>query len=250
MPGWRTPPVDSTTDALLVHLLARQRAPVQFGNAQARLNYRRWHWRRLISQATLSMLALAGLFCPEYGPRHLAQPSARSRRHAGRGTGPAALQHPGTVTAGHSGQPGATAPVRRQRGSACAPAPRIWPARATGQRRHAEARNSNCNPRAAGDWLPTRRHSNSNAGRRGRCTVAGDGSRTADAVAAGAEPARPRTKPSNVSSATSGGMPMTMCACCSSLRSRLGQITEKAAARPTPVAKPCASPFATGTGWT
>lgn len=57
-----TPPVDSTTDALLVHLLARQRAPVQFGNDQARLNYRRWHWRRLISQATLSMLALAGLF--------------------------------------------------------------------------------------------------------------------------------------------------------------------------------------------
>ena len=55
-------PLDSSTDALLVHLLSRQRAPVQFGNDQARLYYRRWHWRRLIAQGSLAMLALAGLF--------------------------------------------------------------------------------------------------------------------------------------------------------------------------------------------
>ncbi|HWT53813.1 MAG TPA: hypothetical protein VN066_03325 [Rhodocyclaceae bacterium] len=57
-----TLPKDSSTDALMVHLLARQRAPVQFGNDSARLNYRRWHWRRMVLQGTLAALGLAGLF--------------------------------------------------------------------------------------------------------------------------------------------------------------------------------------------
>lgn len=55
-------PVDSSTDALLVHMLSRQRAPVQFGNDQARLHYRRWHWRRLVIQGSLATLVLASLF--------------------------------------------------------------------------------------------------------------------------------------------------------------------------------------------
>ncbi|MDE2600145.1 MAG: hypothetical protein KGL40_11040 [Rhodocyclaceae bacterium] len=58
----RTPQEDSTTDALLVHLLARQRTPVQFGNDEARLNYRRWRWRRMIMQGTLAAFSLACLF--------------------------------------------------------------------------------------------------------------------------------------------------------------------------------------------
>lgn len=58
----QAPLADSNTDALLIHLLARQRPPVQFGNDEARLNYRRWHWRRIIRQSTWTALALAGLF--------------------------------------------------------------------------------------------------------------------------------------------------------------------------------------------
>lgn len=57
-----TPQSDSTIDALLVHLIAHQRAPAQFGNAETRLDYRRWRWRNLIRIGTVTTVALAVLF--------------------------------------------------------------------------------------------------------------------------------------------------------------------------------------------
>lgn len=57
-----SPQADSRIDALLAHLIAHQRAPVQFGNAETRLDYRRWRWRSTIRLATVATLVLAGLF--------------------------------------------------------------------------------------------------------------------------------------------------------------------------------------------
>jgi hypothetical protein len=63
----QTVPTDSNIDGLLIHLLARRRSPAQFGNADTRLDYRRWRWRRLIHASTLATLTLAALFAVTAG---------------------------------------------------------------------------------------------------------------------------------------------------------------------------------------
>lgn len=62
-----SPQSDSMIDALLAHLIAHQHAPVQFGNAETRLDYRRWRQRSAIRIATVATLALAGLFAVAAG---------------------------------------------------------------------------------------------------------------------------------------------------------------------------------------
>jgi hypothetical protein len=57
-----TPQLDSTIDALLVHLLGQKHGLAQFGNADTRLDYRRWRWRSFIRIGTVAALVLSSLF--------------------------------------------------------------------------------------------------------------------------------------------------------------------------------------------
>ena len=62
-----TPQLDSTIDALLVHLLAQKHGLAQFGNADTRLDYRRWRWRSFIRIGTVATLVISTLFAVAAG---------------------------------------------------------------------------------------------------------------------------------------------------------------------------------------